>query len=310
MEIRQRNYSNQDDQREMIRLAQQFPDEVLHGSDLPYRLSSWALDEPENVGLWVDENDRLVAWTVMQTPFWTIDYVVYPEVERELHPLILNWVDRRVQASVRTLYWHPAWYVNVFADQQERRQELEQNGYVSQAQAGEDSWSKVWMERSGKTSVPGYPLPASFTIRSLAGVSEVEAYVELHQAVFKTKNMTSEWRSRTLKQLDYLPDLDVVVVAPDGRLAAFCIGWLSKSPDGGLRGQIEPLGCHADFRKYALGRVVLCETLRRLQEHGAERIFVETDSYRNTAFHLYENVGFGVIRDVMVYRKDYNHPTG
>jgi hypothetical protein len=39
--------------------------------------------------------------------------------------------------------------------------------------------------------------------------------------------------------------------------------------------------------------------------HGARRIYVETDSYRNAAFELYEAVGFQVIQDVLVYRKDY-----
>jgi len=56
--------------------------------------------------------------------------------------------------------------------------------------------------------------------------------------------------------------------------------------------------------------VALCETLRHLLNQGAESIFVETDSYRNTAFRLYESVGFGVVRDVLVYRKDYNDTTG
>ena len=290
--INQQKYSGEEDQREMIQLARETQAEYIHVIDLPYRLSSWALDEPDNVGLWVDEHGQLVAWAVMQTPFWTIDYVLRPDTDSDLHTQILRWADKRAQDLITTPYGHPAWFVNVPADQTKRRQELEQNRYASQADAGKDAWSSVWMERSGKIDVPSYPLPAGFTIRSLAGESEVEAYVELHQAVFETKNMTTEWRIRTIKHPAYIPDLDIVVVAPDGRLAAFCIGWICPTSDGGLRGQIEPLGCHADFRSYALGRVALYETLRRLQQHGAEPIFVETDSYRNTAFRLYESVGF------------------
>jgi len=187
--------------------------------------------------------------------------------------------------------------VNAFADQTERRQELEQAGYASQAESGEDAWSKVWMERSGQMDVPNYPLPTGFTLRPLAGASEVEDYVKLHQAFFETKNMTTEWRMRTLRQPDRKPEMDVVVVAPDGRLVTFCIGWIYQNKGGGYFGQIEPLGCHADFRKRGLGRVALCETLRRLQQHGAESVFVETDNYRDRAFRLYENVGFRVIRE-------------
>jgi ribosomal protein S18 acetylase RimI-like enzyme len=56
--------------------------------------------------------------------------------------------------------------------------------------------------------------------------------------------------------------------------------------------------------------VVLCETIRRLQRLGAEKIFVETDNYRNTAFRLYESVGFQMIHDVLVYRMDYDDKEG
>jgi ribosomal protein S18 acetylase RimI-like enzyme len=67
---------------------------------------------------------------------------------------------------------------------------------------------------------------------------------------------------------------------------------------------------HFDFRNYGLGRAALCETLQCFQEPGAERIFVETDDYRNAAMHLYKNAGFRVSRQVWVYGKDYNHARG
>jgi len=45
--------------------------------------------------------------------------------------------------------------------------------------------------------------------------------------------------------------------------------------------------------------------MRRLLSHGARDVYVETDSYRNAAYGLYESSGFGVAREVLVYRKDY-----
>jgi ribosomal protein S18 acetylase RimI-like enzyme len=65
------------------------------------------------------------------------------------------------------------------------------------------------------------------------------------------------------------------------------------------------MGVHPDFRHQALGRAALTETVRRLQLQGAEIIHVETDSYRNAAFRLYESLGFSISREVLVYRKDY-----
>ncbi len=170
---------------------------------------------------------------------------------------------------------------------------------------GEDSWSKVLMRRPAQAPVAEYSLPEDFVIRPLAGESEVAAYVALHRATFESRSMTDEWRTRTLRWPEYVPDVDLVVVAPDGRLAGFCIGWLNHNIAGETVGQIEPLGVHADFRHLGLGRAVLSECLRRLYRCGARHILVETDNYRGAALDLYESVGFRGIQDVLVFRKDY-----
>jgi ribosomal protein S18 acetylase RimI-like enzyme len=290
----------------MATLSRQFPADNLRITDLPYRFSSWAFDDPENVRLWFDADGQLLAWAVLQTPWWTIDFAIQPQTKSDLLPQVLDWADQRAGEIIDTPFGHPCWFMNVFADQADRIRALEQAGFASQANVGEDSWSKVWMQRPGAEPVKTYRIPPGFVVRPLAGESEVAAYVDLHQATFESKNMTIEWRRRTLQHPDYVPDLDLVVAAPDGRLAAFCICWLSKI-NGELVGQVEPLGCHADFRRFALGRVALAEGLRRLAAHGAQTIFVETDSYRNTAFRLYESMGFKVIRDVLVYRKNYEN---
>ena len=281
------------------------PGDNVHVVDLPYRLSSWALDHPENVGLWVHVEGELLAWAVMQTPFWTIDYVCHPQTGKDLHRQILAWVDRRALAALGTTTGRPMWFVEVLAHKTERIRDLEEAGFVSQVDAGEDSWSKVLMYRPVDMPVPDYTLPAGFTIRPLAGEHEVEAYVQLHRAVFESTNMTAEWRTRTLRRPEYQDDLDLVVVAPDGRLAGFCVCWLDSALEGKPSGQIEPLGVHRDFRTLGLGRAILSEGLRRLSLHGVQSVYVETDRHRNAALGLYEEVGFRPMHEVLVYRKDY-----
>lgn len=301
----QREFSGEVDLQAMAALVYDFPASNLHVADLTYRFSSWAFDYPDNVGLWVDAGGQLLAWAVMQTPFWTIDYTCHPEVDGNLHRQVLDWADGRARCALGTPSGRPAWFVNVFADQTDRIRDLEEAGFASQADVGDDSWSKVLMQRTAGMPVADCSLPAGFIIRPLEGEGEVEAYVELHRAVFESRNMTAAWRARTLRQPAYIPDLDLVAVAPDGRLAAFCVCWLSKSPGEEASGQVEPLGVHADFRKLGLGRAILAEGLRRLQLYGAGRICVETGNYRNVALELYESAGFQVTRDVLVYRKDY-----
>jgi ribosomal protein S18 acetylase RimI-like enzyme len=197
------------------------------------------------------------------------------------------------------------WFVEVFAHQTDRIRDLEDAGFASQANVGEDSWSKVLLHRPADMPVPDYSLPAGFTIRPLAGENEVEAYVRLHRAAFESKNMTVDWRRRTLCCPEYRADLDLVVVAPDGRLAGFCVCWLDIDSKGRPSGQIEPLGVHKGFRHLGLGRVLVSEGLRRLSLHGVQSVYVETDQHRNAALGLYEEVGFRPIHQILVYRKDY-----
>jgi ribosomal protein S18 acetylase RimI-like enzyme len=302
MRIVQRAFAGETDIQAMIALARRFPGEHLHAIDLPYRFSSWALDDPDNAALWADADGQLLAWAVMQTPFWAIDITCHPDAVEDLHLRILAWTERRARDILHTPYGRPMWFVNVFADQAVCIRHLEAAGFAAQTDVGEDSWAKVWMLHGGDT-IEQPALPPGFAIRPLAGEREVDAYVELQRAVFGSKNMTAEWRARTLRRPEYVPDLDLVIAAPDGRLAAFCICWLAEVPGLGVCGQVEPLGVHDDSRGLGLGRAILREGLRRLQAHGAERIYVETDRERNAALGLYEAVGFRVIRDVWVYRR-------
>jgi mycothiol synthase len=309
MQILETPFSGENDFREMETLAREFRSDNLHVTDLPYRISSWAINDPENIGLWKDASGSLAAWAILQGPFCSVDIACQPELEASLIPNILNWVDERSREHPdRVPRGTPSggrcWFIDAFSDQKERVRALESAGYACQANVGDYSLSEVLMQRQASIPVKEYRIPEGFVIRPMAGESEVEAYVDLHQKTFDTKNMTVDWRLRTLHHPDYRPELDLVVVSPDQRLAAFCIGWLDDhGPE--KTGQIEPLGCHPDFRQFALGRLALAEGLRRLQNLGAKKMFVETDSWRNTAFQLYESLGFQVVRDVLVYRKDY-----
>lgn len=305
MNTQQRPFHGKADVSAMIALARAFPADNLHSTDLPYRFSSWALDDPDNVALWQDDSGALQAWAVLQAPFWTIDVACRPAAEAALLGPILDWAQQRARQALGSAAGRPSWYVHVFAGHAQRVRALEAAGFASQANVGEDSWSKVLMRRSA-APLPGTDGPDGFTIRPLEGDSEIDAYVALQQAVFGSRNMTAAWRARTLRQPDYIPALDLVAVAPDGRLAGFCIAWLQQRDSDECVGQIEPLGVGAEFRGLGLGRALLAEALRRLQQRSVRQVDVETDNYRDAALALYEALGFRVVHDVLVYRKDFS----
>jgi ribosomal protein S18 acetylase RimI-like enzyme len=142
---------------------------------------------------------------------------------------------------------------------------------------------------------PAY-LPEGFAIRALAGVQEVDAYVAVHRRAFASTSMTAAWRARTLRMPGYMPELDLVATAPDGRLAGFCVGWLA--PERQVA-QIEPIGVDPEFQGLGLGRALLLEMLCRFAAYGAEQAIVETESSRLSARGFYEVVGFRPISQAL-----------
>ena len=306
MIIRMRPYAGAANQAAMAALVRAHPGDNVHVLDLPYRLSSWAFDDPATVGLWEDGAGRLLAWAVLQTPFWSLDYAYDPAVgDYGIHPQILTWARDRAAALAATPAGRPAWFVSVRAGQSARLGDLERAGFTRQDTLPVDPWAQVLLARPGEAPVAPAPLPPGFTIRPLAGAGEAGACAALHRAAFGSPNMTAAWRARILQRPEYIPELDLVVVAPEGRLAAYCLcWWAAQGPDGPPAGQVEPLAVHPDFQRQGLGRALLAEEFRRLQARGAVSILVETDDYRDAAFAIYEATGFRLAQRLAVWRLD------
>jgi ribosomal protein S18 acetylase RimI-like enzyme len=152
-------------------------------------------------------------------------------------------------------------------------------------------WYQLHLTQPLDTPIPPGDVPAGYGIRPLAGEAEVEGYVALHRTAFGSENMSAAWRRQTLATPQYRAGLDLVAVAPDGRLAGFCIGWLA-SVEGRVEAQIEPLGVHPDAQGRGLGRALILEALRRFRVAGAVRAHIEVDGDNDAARGLYVATGF------------------
>lgn len=139
-------------------------------------------------------------------------------------------------------------------------------------------------------------LPAGFTLRAVAGDHEAEAWAELFNLSFVDHwnfHPLSAERLRGIWQEPlYNRELDLVLVAPDGVLAAFCA--CERDPDDPERAAwIEALGTRRGYRGLGLGRAVLLAGLAALQGAGAQvaRLTVDAESPTG-ATRLYESAGF------------------
>ncbi len=275
---------------------------TLHVIDMPYRLSSWALDDPANVSLWVDAQGALIAWAALQLPFWMLDIVCQPLAEDQLLPLIMDWADARCRELQQAGAGRPMWFCSILPEQVQRRRVLEQAGYSEQTSHPTLPWSDVLL-RNPLTTLPDIQPPSGVRIRPLAGQAEVPAYVALHQTVFNSKNMTVAWRARTLEQPLYNPALDLVAVDAANQMIGFCIGWLNSAQP--CSAQVEPFGVHPDYHGQGIGKALMSVLLQACVAVGAQQVFVETEQERVQAVQFYQRCGFEPLHPVLIFRKDY-----
>jgi ribosomal protein S18 acetylase RimI-like enzyme len=112
--------------------------------------------------------------------------------------------------------------------------------------------------------------------------------------------MTPDYYRTFMTAPGYDPELDVVVVAPDGTFAAFVMAWA----DSTLKlGELEPVGTHQDYRRRGLGKAALFEALRRLRAAGMDAVSVATSALDTGNIAFYQAAGFEICDQVRRFHK-------
>lgn len=265
-----------------IQLAGQSPAQARHLIDLPYRLGSDALADPANWREWHD-GGQLRAWAIWQQPWISLDYAIDPDAGLEEE--VLSWGLARFREMARHHGRALDYYVDAREDDAPRIALLERLGFAWDPQG-----ILLHLVRTLSAHPTTSPLPAGFTSRALLDGDDVARVVDLQRLAFDSTNMTVEWRQRIRRLPQYTPGLDLVIVAPDGALAAFCIGWLRRDA-AGVAGQIEPMGVHPAYHRLGLGRAILTEALRRMQAYGATTAHVECYGANTAGYSFYRRAG-------------------
>jgi ribosomal protein S18 acetylase RimI-like enzyme len=149
--------------------------------------------------------------------------------------------------------------------------------------------------------IPDAMLPPGFSIRPAAGLHEADAIGALHAQAFSSTWSSGEY-ARVMQSLAFDIDHELLVVAPNGELAAFCICWIDLVSRSGL---FEPVGCAPAYRRRGLTRALIVEGMRRMKAEGALTAIVRhAPADKNPAASaLYAAVGFEVIGVAVDYRK-------
>lgn len=295
MPLQQRDYRGAQDWQSIANLVQ-VDDRFYHRIDFPWRLCSTSLEDRRNAAVWEDEHGQMQVFAALQFPWLDFDCVIHPSVRNPALELqVIQWGDARLRQIAAETNSEFPFNISALASEPARISFLESQGYVRW-----DHWM-VWFKRSLQ-ELPEVHIPSGFTIRPLAGESEVEEYAALQRRAFDSTTMTALWRSHTLHAPLYNPELDLVAVAPDGRMVGFCIWWYAPRLK---TAQIEPLGIHPDFQQVGLSRALMAEGMRRAAMLGAETTHVETYSFSEPALKAYQAIGFQEIGQELKFYKDY-----
>jgi ribosomal protein S18 acetylase RimI-like enzyme len=170
--------------------------------------------------------------------------------------------------------------------------------------------------RRSLEALPPVVLPPGFTVRPTRA-DEVGARAAAHRSAWSLLpvgeglSLTSTFDEATYRIVagspGYRLDLDFVVVAPDGELAATCTAWLDPASRSG---ELEPVGTSPRHRRLGLASAVCLAAMHALAAHGATDVTVHPrgDDGYPAARAVYQRIGFAAAGRTMAYWRDRSEP--
>lgn len=266
----------------------------LQLGDLLWRLyQNTVFDPVRHVHLWEDPDGTLLGFAWHEAPDGII-MQVHPELRGggRLELAMLAWGAAQVDATSSA-------YDGYLRTRLEDANPAMIASLTTLGFARDDRYLNIMWCSLDDAAIPAQ-VPPGFKIRAVGSEAEWAARVALHQVVWHPSAVTLAAYERLRQVAWYRPDLDLVVVAPDGTLAAYGICWLDAVNHSG---EFEPVGTSPAFRGRGLGKAVIGEGLRRLRAQGAREAYVAAEGDNEAARALYESVGFTTYTREYAYKR-------
>ena len=181
------------------------------------------------------------------------------------------------------------------ADNYRRISTLEKHGFIL------EPVRSLQYSRPLNKQIAELPLPAGFSIRCVKGRDEAGQLVALHRAAFGTNNMTLEYRLAMMSTPQYIQEMDLVAVAPNNELAAFCVCGFDD-PEKKI-GTTDPIGTHPSYQGIGLGKAITSAGLIALKNAGANTVRLGTSSENIAMQRLAIALGFVSISEKLWFSK-------
>ncbi|MGE5138703.1 MAG: GNAT family N-acetyltransferase, partial [Rudaea sp.] len=231
-----------------------------------------------------EENGELVALLFTEPKKEaSFEVLIHPHHRTaELENSLIEWGEQTQHAHFGTE--DIEWVMDVASFDRLRQQVLTKRGYRIEDQA-----YMISTVRALNVPIPESTLPPGFNIRS-STEADVEQLCAVHMSAFNSRWTVEEYR-RVMRTPGFDPARELVVVAPDGQIAAFLVYWPDPVSKSGL---FEPVGCGKEFQRRGLTRALLYEGMRRMVDVGMDYALVlhHTEVENPASGALYKSVGF------------------
>ncbi len=252
----------------------------------------------ERIFLW-EERDDLFGWCLLTPDERYLDVFAHPnERGTERAAQMFAWAEARLGERVKAQGGAEIQTMWIFEDDAVRTEFLQGRGF-KQSEAFLPHFT-----HSLAGPIPAPTLPEGCTVRHVEGEHEAQKRAAASHAAFQSRLPFEKYWPRYLSFMQsrmYERERDRIVVAPDGRVAAFCVIWFDPVNKVGL---FEPVGTHPDFQRRGLGKALMLDALERMKERGMETAIVSTYNDNEAAIKLYESVGFQRVNRLRIYAKD------
>lgn len=161
-------------------------------------------------------------------------------------------------------------------------------------------------ERDLRRPVPEPRVPDGFVVRG-ARMGDADQIASARNHSFDDSWTSGQYRSEFMEKPGYDPGREIVVEAPDGRVAAFTVYWVDER---NRIGHFEPVGAHREFQRRGLARAAMLYAMRRMRELGIETVTVNHNAENLPALRLYESIGFTRHHETYGYRRPLSAMAG
>jgi len=288
--MKKRTYSGADD----LKLLQDFNAAAiaitdhcgyLHPGDIPHHIynGNKYYDPVELMTIWEDDHG-IAAWLLADVKYKSFDAQVRPDLRGDDFELeVLGFAEERILELMRQYdITGDCIYADAFRDDIARNQVLKDLGW----ELNDELPYVLNHTEIQPVDVPA--LPAGFSFRSVIGVEDAAALAEVHNAAFGSI-WTPDLYQKVMESPGYDPERELVIQAPDGSFAAFCIIWFDHLNQMGL---FEPVGTHKNHRRRGFGRGIMQYGMQKMTAVGMKFASVAHFGNNDAARGLYQNLGF------------------